>query len=135
MSRDISALQDLDEIVHAAVGHIGSTLRSTVAILLPDENRRLYAAASAGGWSLPERDWSIAQWAFDHRERAGRGTSTLPGAEALHVPLAASRGTVGLLAIRLGAEEAPWRSSAPCWPTRPRRTASGRRGRSSGARS
>jgi two-component system sensor histidine kinase KdpD len=105
MSRDLSALQDLDAIVRAAVGHIGSTLRCPMAILLPDENRRLYAAANAGGWSLPDRDWSIAQWAFEHRERAGRGTSTLPGAEALYVPLAASRGTAGLLAIRLGAEE------------------------------
>ena len=100
MSRDLSALPDLDSIVRAAVQHVASTLHSTVAVLLPDENRRLRAAAIAGEWSLPERDWSIAQWAFEHRERAGRGTSTLPGAEALYVPLVASRGTVGLLGIR-----------------------------------
>jgi two-component system sensor histidine kinase KdpD len=105
MSRDLSALQDLETIVRSAVTHIGGTLRSSVAILLPGDDGRLAAAAGLGGWTLPDRDWSVAQWAFEHRQRAGKGTGTLPGAEGLYIPLVVSRGTAGILAIRTGPEE------------------------------
>jgi len=39
-----------------------------------------------------------AQWAFEHRRMAGRGTDTLPAAQALYLPLNGSESTVGVLA-------------------------------------
>jgi two-component system sensor histidine kinase KdpD len=42
----------------------------------------------------------VAQWAYDHGRAAGIGTDTLPGAQAQYLPLVASTGTVGVLAVR-----------------------------------
>ncbi len=41
-----------------------------------------------------------ARWVYEHRQAAGLGTTTLPGARALYVPLMAPRGPVGVLGIR-----------------------------------
>ena len=43
---------------------------------------------------------AVAQWVFDHGQTAGRGTDTLPSAQALYVPLQSPGGTVGVLAVR-----------------------------------
>ena len=42
----------------------------------------------------------MAQWTYDQRQPAGHGTSTLPAAVALYVPLAVSDRSVGVLGIR-----------------------------------
>jgi two-component system sensor histidine kinase KdpD len=42
----------------------------------------------------------VAQWVHDLGQKAGLGTSTLPGANALYLPLVASRGVVGVLGVR-----------------------------------
>jgi two-component system sensor histidine kinase KdpD len=42
----------------------------------------------------------VARWVFEHRQPAGQGTATLPGAASLYVPLMASRGCVGVLGVR-----------------------------------
>ena len=41
-----------------------------------------------------------ARWVIDHDQVAGMGTDTLPNAAALFLPLTASQGTVGAIAIR-----------------------------------
>jgi two-component system sensor histidine kinase KdpD len=42
----------------------------------------------------------VARWVFEHRQPAGLGTGTLPGASALYLPLLAPRGCVGVLGVR-----------------------------------
>ncbi len=42
---------------------------------------------------------SVAQWVYEHRQPAGLGTDTLPGAKALYLPLIASAGAVGVVGI------------------------------------
>jgi len=42
---------------------------------------------------------SVARWAFDHDQSAGLGTSTLPAAKGLYLPLMGSQGSVGVLGV------------------------------------
>ncbi|OQX05528.1 MAG: hypothetical protein BWK76_27360, partial [Desulfobulbaceae bacterium A2] len=49
--------------------------------------------------ALDPHETSVAQWAFDHRERAGRGTDTLPAAQGLYLPLVTASRPVGVLGI------------------------------------
>jgi two-component system sensor histidine kinase KdpD len=42
----------------------------------------------------------VAQWAFDHRQIAGLGSDTLPGASMAWVPLQGSRAALGVLGVR-----------------------------------
>jgi signal transduction histidine kinase len=55
--------------------------------------------------ALTEAERAAAAWVLDHDQAAGRGTSTLPGSECLHVPVSTVRGPVGVLSIHAGASE------------------------------
>jgi two-component system sensor histidine kinase KdpD len=52
---------------------------------------------------MPEKEQSVASWAFLHRQPAGRGTDTLPSAEGSHLPLLAGERAVGVLSLRFRA--------------------------------
>jgi two-component system sensor histidine kinase KdpD len=52
-------------------------------------------------FALSEKELSVADWAFRQRKAAGRFTDNLPGAEALHLPLATDRKAFGILAVSL----------------------------------
>jgi two-component system sensor histidine kinase KdpD len=41
----------------------------------------------------------VAQWVYDHAQRAGLGSDTLSGQEAMYLPLTGAAGTVGVLAV------------------------------------
>ena len=51
-------------------------------------------------FDLDPKESGVAQWVFDHNERAGLGTDTLPGASALYLPLVGSTGPIGVVAVR-----------------------------------
>jgi two-component system sensor histidine kinase KdpD len=44
-------------------------------------------------------DLSVAQWVYDHEQMAGQGTDTLPGGDVVYIPLKASFGVLGVLAL------------------------------------
>ncbi|HEX8341158.1 MAG TPA: ATP-binding protein, partial [Tepidisphaeraceae bacterium] len=52
------------------------------------------------------KEMSVAQWAFDHDQPAGRGTATLPAASGTYVPLRGPRGVAGVLGVAAGATDA-----------------------------
>ncbi len=66
-------------------------------------------AGCRGSAALPRRtpldssfrgaDLSIAQWVFDHGQRAGLGTDTLPAAPAVYLPLGGAQRSLGVLAV------------------------------------
>jgi two-component system sensor histidine kinase KdpD len=100
----------MERLLQVAVRHIYAVFDSQVVILLPCADGRLQPWGGRGGWerdvpggqlfgpSLAEQD--VARWAFDHKERAGRGTNTLPNAEGLYLPLGGSQRPVGVLGVR-----------------------------------
>ncbi|WP_200383974.1 two-component system sensor histidine kinase KdpD [Rhodocyclus tenuis] len=100
MSRDLSAALLPEQIAEIGERFISAEFGARVAFLLADENDRLSAPLlSANG--LPLIDTGIAQWAFDHGEQAGRGTSTLPASPAFYLPLKAPMRLRGVLALEL----------------------------------
>jgi two-component system sensor histidine kinase KdpD len=56
---------------------------------------------------LDEKELSVSDWAFRQRKAAGRFTDNLPGAGALHLPLATERKTFGVLAVGLPEQNLP----------------------------
>jgi two-component system sensor histidine kinase KdpD len=80
---------------------MNETFESRVAVLLPGQAGRVESAAGdATLFGSGEHERGVAQWAFDHAQPAGLGTSTLPGSVALHLPLLGSGEVVGVLSIR-----------------------------------
>jgi two-component system, OmpR family, sensor histidine kinase KdpD len=101
LSRALTATQEVNEIVNAVSRQSGDAFDAQIALLLPDGKRRIEVQSVAFGAFQPdEKERGVAQWVFDHGQKAGFGTDTLPGAGALYLPLTVASGTVGVLGVR-----------------------------------
>lgn len=102
LSRELVRERGIARISAVAVKHISEVFSRDIVVLVPDEWGKLMSAVTgAGTFALDQNELSVAQWAFDHRQEAGSGTDTLPGAEGLYLPLITSRavGVLGILQI------------------------------------
>lgn len=110
MSRELARTRDRESLLAAAARHVSEVFDSQVALLLPNTDQHLQVWDGSGwreSWEgrqilfVPDtRGQGIAQWVYDHKQIAGLGTTTLPSAAALYLPLLAARGTVGVLGVQ-----------------------------------
>ncbi|MFY4731092.1 DUF4118 domain-containing protein, partial [Nitrospira sp. BLG_2] len=101
MSRDLATHRGTGMLAQLAAQHLRDVFDAQVAIFLADADKRVQLQR---GELLffeldPKESW-VAQWVYDHSERAGLGTDTLPGASALYLPLVCSTGPIGVIALR-----------------------------------
>jgi len=101
LSRDLSSAASLNDILNAVIRHVGETLNAQIAILLP-EGESLNVQTSSSGFSLGEKQKSVALWTFRNGQMAGRGTDTLSSAELLYLPLQTGGRVVGVMGVRFG---------------------------------
>jgi two-component system sensor histidine kinase KdpD len=96
MARELSAALTVEQITEITDRFVAQGFNADSSLLLLDLKDQLVAAASK-----PEvaPDMGIARWAFDHCERAGLSTDTLPSAPMLYVPLKAPMRTRGVLVL------------------------------------
>ncbi len=116
MAHQVAEAQTLEQVITAAVRQIGSTFNADIAILLAQAPAASAAVGlSNGGLSsavlaktprpestfIPDdKELSVAIWAFDHNQSAGRFTDTLPTASAQYIPLGSSGDSVGVIGVR-----------------------------------
>ncbi|WP_330873333.1 sensor histidine kinase KdpD [Dissulfurimicrobium hydrothermale] len=100
LSRELVHERGIPELSSTIIKHLNEVLSCKVVILVPDEKGALTVPVTGKEtFALDQREFSVAHWVFEHRQRAGLGTDTLPGAMALYLPLATSMRTVGVLGI------------------------------------
>jgi two-component system sensor histidine kinase KdpD len=100
MSRELAATRGQESMARVAVRHVSEVFESQVAVLLPEAGGRLrHPRGESMPGSLRGADLAVAQWVQDHGEPAGLGTHTLPGSEALYVPLRGAQATLGVLGV------------------------------------
>jgi two-component system sensor histidine kinase KdpD len=101
MSRELAANRSFGTLARVAVKHVAETFASEAVVLMPDRAGRLHLpAGERAPGAFAGADLSIAQWVHDHGKPAGLGTDTLPAAPAQYLPLAGTRRTLGVLAVR-----------------------------------
>ncbi len=101
LTRELAGLRSAEEIVEASARTLRDLFGSRVVILLPDASGRVEVRAGEASLLGPEaHDRGTAQWVLERGEPAGMGTQTLSGAQALYLPLRASRGPNGVLGVR-----------------------------------
>ena len=102
MSRDLGRARAVPEIVGTAARHVAEVFATEVAFLLPAPPDGVLTLQSgpAASFDPDASDRAVARWVFEHRQPAGLGTATLPGARALYLPLVATRGALGALGVR-----------------------------------
>ncbi len=101
LTRALAASRDLDRALPKVFALIKESFQSDAAVWLPDENGLTRHWAST--FMPSSKDESVAVWAFQKKQAAGRSTDTLPDAESLHVPLVTGDRAEGVLTVRLPA--------------------------------
>jgi two-component system sensor histidine kinase KdpD len=106
LSRKLAETVGTHQLAVAAETELAASFAGEAAVFLPDDEGKLKTTvAGPAGWTANQRELAVAQWTFEHSKLAGVGTDTLPDAHALYIPLAGSKGAVGVLAMRpLGAD-------------------------------
>ncbi len=100
LSRKFVHERGIERLCAIAISHISEVLSSKVVVLVPaDQGKLTIPATGQETFALNEKELSVAQWTFDHRQRAGLGTDTLSGASALYIPLVAASKAVGVIGI------------------------------------
>jgi two-component system sensor histidine kinase KdpD len=103
LSRRLAETRDTAAIGEAAVSEVADVFDAQAVVLVPDSAgvKSLVArAARTRGFAVAADELAAARWVFEHGEAAGNGTATMPHVAGFYLPLAASRGTVGVLAVR-----------------------------------
>lgn len=100
LSRKFVHERGIERLCAIAISHISEVLSSKVVVLVPADQGKLTIPATGQETFTPDaKELSVAQWTFDHRQRAGLGTDTLSGASALYIPLVAAAQAVGVIGI------------------------------------
>ncbi|MBI3621529.1 MAG: sensor histidine kinase KdpD [Nitrospirae bacterium] len=101
LSRDLAMQRGLENVVRVALQHVTEIFGGQVAAFIADAEGSLALHHEPHRrFEFDPKESGIVQWVFDHGERAGAGTNTLPGASALYLPLIGVKGPIGVLAIR-----------------------------------
>jgi two-component system sensor histidine kinase KdpD len=98
-TRALAASSDLDEALPKILSLIKSSFQADAAVWLCDETGLTYHPASA--FAPSSKDESVAVWAFQKKQSAGKSTDTLPDADALYLPLITGDRAEGVLTVRL----------------------------------
>ncbi|VVN93282.1 sensor histidine kinase [Pseudomonas fluorescens] len=97
LARDLSAALTVEQISEVALRTFSGVFEARVGLALPDAAN---AVQAIGAGALPI-DESIAQWAYDHDQPAGKGTDTLAAAQGCYFPLKAPMRVRGVLVLEL----------------------------------
>jgi two-component system sensor histidine kinase KdpD len=101
MSRELASHRGTETLAQVAAKHLREVFKSQVAVFLPGPDGRLILQRGPQFFfELDPKEQGVTQWVFEHNQRAGLGTDTLPGAKSLYVPLTGSKGPLGVVAIR-----------------------------------
>ena len=110
LSRELAQSRDIAELGAILSRHVLASIDGEAAVLLPDKEGLLQdpshfcargsASATQARYPVPGNDLGIAQWAYDHGQKAGLTTDTLASAGAIYLPLQAQRGCIGVFGLR-----------------------------------
>ncbi len=100
LSRDLSKSSYPDELFKIAFKHIEDFFKCKVVIFAPDKGKKLtILLGELGDSGFYSNEFAVAQWVYEHKKPAGKGTDTLPGSDGMYLPFLGAEKTVGVLGI------------------------------------
>ena len=97
LTRQLSSVRGMSAMSEAAITHIGEAFDVEVAVFWPAESGLQATPETTPLRELKEA--SVARWAFENHQGAGRQTDTLPSAKGCYFPLIAEHTALGVLGI------------------------------------
>lgn len=98
LSRDLARAATRQEVFDTLARHMQGFAPGSSAVLVPGP-AGLRVQAGAAAYPLTAKERSIAQWAYDNGEAAGRMTDNLPSGAGHYVPIRAHRPIFGVMAF------------------------------------
>jgi two-component system, OmpR family, sensor histidine kinase KdpD len=98
-SRRLAGQASVFELTRVAAEYAEEVLGGHVVIFLPQDGHIDFRRRSSDRLLVATAEQTVAQWAFEHGERAGCGTQITPGAAALYLPLKGVKETVGIMGV------------------------------------
>ena len=99
--RKITAAATLDDVLWAVVHHVATTIHGKSLVLMPGDAGLHIAAGYPPEDQIDDKSAGAADWAWTHGRLAGRGSTTLPTADWLFLPLKTGRGPVGVIGVQM----------------------------------
>ncbi len=100
LSRDLSKSSYPDELFKIALSHIEEFFKCRAVVFTQDKDKKLAARfGEASKSELSQNELAVAQWVYEHRRPAGKGTDTLPGSSGMYLPFIGSEEMVGVLGV------------------------------------
>ncbi len=104
-SRKLTEIGSVEDLLLVTAHQIFAMLKLETVILMHNGQKLEVRGAWPPEDKLDDADFAAAQWSWERKQTAGRGSDTLPGAKRLFIPLMTSRGPVGVLGLyRSGTE-------------------------------
>lgn len=101
LADDLSKSKDLDEVIGQSVKNLNKVFNSEVIFLLLDSDTNKLVFTNPEEKSISEKEFSVAQWVFTNRKKAGHYTESLPFAEFIYYPLLGPRDIYGVVGIKM----------------------------------
>ncbi|MGA8203641.1 MAG: DUF4118 domain-containing protein, partial [Woeseiaceae bacterium] len=98
-SRRLTGIVTREGCARVLTEYLRSTLALEAVVLFRDYASKLAVASGDARGGLTDTEKAAAEWAYSHREPAGRGTGTLPASAWLFVPLFGQE-VLGVLGVR-----------------------------------
>jgi two-component system, OmpR family, sensor histidine kinase KdpD len=98
LSRELTEALNLEDVLKVMLQHVSQTFSRELVVFLP-ENGKLMLRTSTANLQLDADELRAIHWSFEHGEQAGRATTTIPQARLRAVPLATSRGIIGVMGV------------------------------------
>jgi two-component system sensor histidine kinase KdpD len=101
LTRIVAMTHEVQDAIQNALSQLEKILNVRAGIFLTDEKGRSdFENPRSGRLTLSGKEKSVATWAFQKRQPAGRFTETLPDAENFYLPLVSMDRTLGILAMQ-----------------------------------
>lgn len=106
LSRELARADGIAAIALACERSIAELVHSRVKLVLQKDldGKTPMQAESTLMFENPASEYAVMHWVFDNARPAGLLTGTLPGAEALYLPITSGRGVLCVLAVQPTAE-------------------------------
>ena len=100
ISRDLSKSSSPDELFKIALKHIQEFFKCKAVIFTPDIYGQLSVSfGDTQELDLTSSEQAVAQWVYEHKKSAGKGTDTLPGSKGIYLSFTGLEKTVGVIGI------------------------------------
>jgi two-component system, OmpR family, sensor histidine kinase KdpD len=102
LADDLSKAKNLEEVIDKSVMNLKNVFNSEIAFLIFDElKNKLSETGQSEHVKISEKEFSVAQWVFTNKKRAGHYTDSLPSAEFIYYPLSGPRGIYGVIGLKM----------------------------------